>query len=216
LNQAEFTGVFCARPQNFAWFLGAGSSRTAGLPTATDILWDIKRRYYCREENQELSRQDVQIPAVRERIQSFMDSRGFPPEGSPDEYPSYFERIFGQDKQRQRRYLKAILSEEHVTLSVGNRVLGALLATSSRVPGSHVGGKVAGSNPAAVLQMPRWCGVAAASFDSPMAKVSRAGMRSASRGRAAAQKGPPKGGLLLCMTRPITAQFAQCFRIATS
>jgi len=129
LNQGEFTGVFCARPQNFAWFLGAGASRAAGLPTATDILWDMKRRYYCREENQEITRQDVQNPAVGDRIQSFMDSRGFPPHGAPDEYSMHFERIFGEDKERQRRYLKAILAEEHVTLSVGNRVLGALLVS---------------------------------------------------------------------------------------
>jgi hypothetical protein len=129
LNQGEFTGVFCARPQNFAWFLGAGASRAAGLPTATDILWDMKRRYYCREENQEITRQDVQNPAVGDRIQSFMDSRGFPPHRAPNEYSRYFERIFGEDKEGQRRYLKAILAEEHVTLSVGNRVLGALLAS---------------------------------------------------------------------------------------
>lgn len=129
MNQGEFTGVFCARPQNFAWFLGAGASRAAGLPTATDILWDMKRRYYCREENQEITRQDVQNPAVADRIQSFMDSRGFPPHGAANEYSTYFERMFGQDKERQRRYLRAILAEEHVTLSVGNRVLGALLAS---------------------------------------------------------------------------------------
>lgn len=45
MNQADFASVFCERPQNFAWFLGAGASRTAGLPAATDTLWDIGRRY---------------------------------------------------------------------------------------------------------------------------------------------------------------------------
>jgi len=129
LNQGEFTGVFCARPQNFAWFLGAGASRAAGLPTATDILWDMKRRYYCQQENQEITRHDVQNPTVRERIQSYFDSRGFPPHGAANEYSDYFEKIFRDDKERQRRYVKAILAEEQVTLSVGNRVLGALLAS---------------------------------------------------------------------------------------
>src|ERR1035441_3585246 len=50
MDQGEFTSRFCTRPQNFAWFLGAGASATAGLPTAADILWDLKRRYYSREE----------------------------------------------------------------------------------------------------------------------------------------------------------------------
>ena len=78
MEQGEFTSIFTARPQNFAWLIGAGTSATAGLPTATDILWDLKRRYYAREENQDISRQDIQNDAVRDRIQSFMDSRGFP------------------------------------------------------------------------------------------------------------------------------------------
>ena len=129
MAQGEFTGIYCARPQNFAWFLGAGSSRTAGLPTAADIIWDLKRRYYCQEENQEISRQDVQTEPVRARIQAFMDSRGFPARWDDDEYTTYFEKIFADDHERQRRYLSAILSEDNVTLSIGSRILGALLAS---------------------------------------------------------------------------------------
>jgi len=129
MDQGEFTGRFCARAQNFAWFLGAGASATAGLPTATDILWDLKRRYYCQEENQDISEQDLQNEAVRTKIQTFMESRGFPVLWADDEYPAYFEKIFGGDKDRQRKYLKDILSEERATLSVGNRVLGAMIAS---------------------------------------------------------------------------------------
>ncbi len=128
MDQGEFTGRYCARPENFAWFLGAGASRAAGLMTASDIIWDLKKRYYCREENQELDRHDIQNQAVRERIQSFMASRGFPAEGADVEYAAYFEKIFGTDKELQRKYLKATLSEDKVTLSVGNRVLAGLLS----------------------------------------------------------------------------------------
>jgi hypothetical protein len=127
MDQGQLTDIFCARPQNFAWFLGAGASRTSGLPTATDILWDLKRQYYCREENQDISRQDIQNDAVKARIQSFMDARGFPALWADDEYTAYFEKIFGEDRERQRKYLKAKLAEEGVSLSVGNRVLGALM-----------------------------------------------------------------------------------------
>lgn len=68
MNQGELTDHFIAKPQAFAWFLGAGASRMSGLPTATDIIWDLKRRFYCREENQDVSRQDMQLPAVTARI----------------------------------------------------------------------------------------------------------------------------------------------------
>src|ERR1700730_9308585 len=121
MDQEKFTSVFCARPQNFAWFLGAGASRSAGLPTATDIIWDLKRQYYCREENQEIRRQDVQNSAVRDRIQSFLEGRGFPGQWADNEYAVYFEKMFDDDKERQRKYLRRILSEDLVTLSVGNR-----------------------------------------------------------------------------------------------
>jgi hypothetical protein len=129
IDQAQLTGIFCERSQNFAWFLGAGASRTAGLPTATDIIWDLKRRYYCQQENEDVSRQDVQLEAVRSRIQSYMVSRGFPAEWASEEYSTYFEKTFGADKERQRRYLAGILAEDKATLSVGNRVLGALLSS---------------------------------------------------------------------------------------
>lgn len=130
MKQEELTSIFCEQPQSFMWFLGAGVSRTAGLPTATDVTWDMKRRYYCREENQEITRQDIQSEAVREKIQSFMDSRGFPSLWAEDEYEVYFEKIFGEDLERQRRYLSKLLSEERVSLSVGQRILGAMMAAN--------------------------------------------------------------------------------------
>ncbi len=129
MDQAELTALICERAGNFAWFLGAGSSRSAGLPTATDLLWDMKRRYYCVEENQKISRQDVQLEPVQERIQAFLESRDFPPLWDDDEYSICFKKIFGEDRERQRKYLKAKLAEDRVSLSVGHRVLGAMLSS---------------------------------------------------------------------------------------
>jgi hypothetical protein len=37
-----------------------------------------------------------------------MESHGFPELWADDEYATYFEKIFGDDKERQRRYLKGI------------------------------------------------------------------------------------------------------------
>jgi hypothetical protein len=129
MEQSEFTAIFSERPKNFAWFLGAGASRSAGVPTANDVLWDMKRRFYCQQENQEIQRQDLQSIAVKDRIQSFLESRGFPKLGEDGEYERCFELIFGSDKERQRRYIHAILDEDGMSLSVGNRVLGALIGT---------------------------------------------------------------------------------------
>lgn len=114
---------------HFSWLLGAGSSQSAGLPTAVDVMWDLKRRHYCAQENQQISSNDVQNPAVREKIAFYMQARGFLPPGDPGEYSACFELIFGTDYDRQRRYLKAILSDDRISLSIGHRVLAAMMSS---------------------------------------------------------------------------------------
>ena len=131
MKQSDLVSKFVERPQNFAWFLGAGASRSSGLKTVTDVIWDLKLRYYCKEENQDISQQDIQNYAVKARIQSFMDSRGFPAQWADEEYTTYFEKIFGEDKERQRKYIQDVFSEDNVSLSVGNRVLGALMSADA-------------------------------------------------------------------------------------
>lgn len=127
MEQSFLTSIITERSQNFAWFLGAGASRSAGLPTASDIIWEMKRQYYTAEEGEKVTRQDVQVMAVRDRIQSFVLSRGFPEEGDPSEYETYFEKIFGDNRERQRAYMVRVMNEENASLCVGHRVMGALL-----------------------------------------------------------------------------------------
>ena len=69
--------------------------------------------FLAREGNQEITRQDMQNDAVQVRIQAFMDSRGFPQLWVDEEYTTYFEKIFGTDRERQRAYLRGILSDAH-------------------------------------------------------------------------------------------------------
>jgi hypothetical protein len=116
------------------WFLGAGASRTAGMPTATDIIWDLKRRYYCLHENQDLLAHNVNNQAVRAKLQSYMDSKGFASGGSAEEYAFYFSLTFGDDLAGQQRYIAELLHPEKISLNIGHRVLAALLeAGFSRV-----------------------------------------------------------------------------------
>ncbi|PHR54819.1 MAG: SIR2 family protein [Robiginitomaculum sp.] len=129
MNQSEFTRIFCQKPESFAWFLGAGASHNANLPTADDILTDLKRRHYNSEENQTYKTKDLQNSAVREIVESFMQSQGFPERWAADEYTTYFQKIFGDNRKRQRNYIAGILSEDRVRLSIGNRVLGALMVS---------------------------------------------------------------------------------------
>ena len=81
----NFLQHYLQNAQHLMWFLGAGTSRSAGLPTATDIIWDLKLHYYCLHENQDLQSHDVNNKAVKQKIQTYMDSKGYPTSGSPEE-----------------------------------------------------------------------------------------------------------------------------------
>lgn len=109
------------------WFLGAGTSRSAGLPTATDIIWDLKRGYYCLHENQDLQSHDINNSAIKQKIQEYMDSKGHPALWSPEEYSFYFDLIFGVDDQAQQRYIHESLASDKVSLNIGHRVLAGLM-----------------------------------------------------------------------------------------
>jgi len=127
ISQGDFLRHYLQNAQHLMWFLGAGSSRSAGLPTATDIIWDLKRRYYCLHENQDLQAHDINNKAIRQKIQAYMDSKGFPRSGNTNEYPFYFELNFGRDVEAQQKYIFGTLAPGKVSLNIGHRALAAML-----------------------------------------------------------------------------------------
>ncbi|MCG8341335.1 MAG: SIR2 family protein [Chlorobiales bacterium] len=124
---SEFISHYVQNAPQFMWFLGAGTSRTAGMPTASDITWDLKRRYYCLQENQDIRSHDLNNKAVKDRIQRYLDSQGFPALWSAEEYSFYFELIFGKDYAAQQKYLVSKLSPQNISLNIGHRALAALI-----------------------------------------------------------------------------------------
>lgn len=131
MNLGEFIRNISEAPERFAWLFGAGMSQSAGLPTAVDIMWDLKRQFYTSEENQRIAPNEVQNAAVREKIDAYMLSRGFPPQGDPREYSACFEIIFKNDYERQRNYLQRMLSEERIALTIGHRIFAAMMASGA-------------------------------------------------------------------------------------
>ena len=128
IDEQEFLRHFVQHSPRLMWFLGAGSSRSSGLPTALDLIWDLKRRYYCAQENQDVQAHNIRNHAMRARIQGYLDDKGFPTEWSPEEYSFYFELVFGNDYGAQRSYIQGQMSPDKVALTIGQRVLAALLA----------------------------------------------------------------------------------------
>jgi len=128
LPETEFISHYVLNAPQLSWFLGAGTSRSAGIPAAVDITWDLKRRYYCLMENQDIRYHDLNNRVIKDRIQNYMDSQGFPPNWSAEEYSFYFELTFGKNYAAQQKYLAEKLSSQTISLNIGHRALAALLA----------------------------------------------------------------------------------------
>lgn len=94
-----------------AFFLGAGASVSSGVPSAYTCLWQWKREIVKTEEP-ELERQlgELSLPAVRRRIQRWLDTQGFyPPEDDPDEYGFYAEECYPLPDAR-RQYFQNLVA----------------------------------------------------------------------------------------------------------
>ncbi len=88
------------------WFLGAGASAAAGIPTAGDMIWEFKQKLFVsqRRAAPEIVA-DLSSAGVREYLQSHVDStNSLPQEGASSEYSALFEAVFPAEADR-RAYL---------------------------------------------------------------------------------------------------------------
>ena len=92
--------------------LGAGASISSGVPSAASCIWEWKRAIFLtRNPGLETQFAESPLPAVRAKIQRWLDDRGtYPRNETPEEYSVYIEecypiaddrRVFFQEKIRQ-------------------------------------------------------------------------------------------------------------------
>lgn len=90
--------------RNFDFFLGAGASIQAGIPTGQDLIWVFKREIYCSETG--TSREyfkDLQSNASRTMLQEHFDTCwDYPYRNDPSEYSFYFEKCYTSEDARKR------------------------------------------------------------------------------------------------------------------
>jgi hypothetical protein len=74
LDTPAFLRLFQLRGEQIMWFLGAGASRSAGIKTAGDMIWDFKQRLYRSQKKLPPSAiTDIGEPAVRRKLQAHFD-----------------------------------------------------------------------------------------------------------------------------------------------
>ncbi|MBW7942043.1 MAG: SIR2 family protein [Candidatus Kuenenia stuttgartiensis] len=109
-----------------AWFFGAGSSVSAGVPSAYDLTWDFKRRIYSAEQSYPLHLfRNLTDSGIRQQIQNYFDAQGLCPSfDSSEEYSYYFERAFASARDRSD-YIAHQTSG--MQLTYGHKVMGILM-----------------------------------------------------------------------------------------
>lgn len=126
MGEAEFARLIALRRGQVAWFLGAGASASAGVPTAAHMIADFKASLYASA--QQLTRREIDTddPLWLDRINRYFDgANGFPALGDPREYEVAFSAMYQLADDRRRCIADAV---ERGSPSYGQRVLGALLA----------------------------------------------------------------------------------------
>lgn len=111
LDMPAFLRLFQLRSSQIMWFLGAGASRSAGIKTAGDMIWDFKQRLYRSQMKLPPSAiTDIGEPAVQRKLQAHFNALGeFPRAGSEAEYSAYFEATYHSPKDR-RAYLDELIA----------------------------------------------------------------------------------------------------------
>ena len=116
-----------ASARNVAWFLGAGTSAAAGIPTGYDMILDFKTRLFCSATRTPRREIDPIDPLWNQRITSYFDNdHGLPANGAPEEYAVAFEAVFPKVDER-RRYIEELVRRGQPTF--GHRLLAAMIAS---------------------------------------------------------------------------------------
>lgn len=125
----EFIKHYTLHSNAYMWFIGAGVSRSASIPTASDIIREIKVYLYCLETGDSIDSFRIFTDAVLDKINGFFSMKpDYPSLYSDEEYSFYLEKYFGSDREAQQKYF----NEKVITdvLSIGHKILAALMASA--------------------------------------------------------------------------------------
>ena len=116
-------------PCDFMWLLGAGTSITSGIKSATQCVWAWKRELFLTAHPSVPPSlfADTTDPAVQHRIQHWISSISDTPAlGDLAEYPYFIERCYPRAEDR-RRSLEGVVRAGRP--GPGYRLLGRMIAT---------------------------------------------------------------------------------------
>lgn len=105
----EFDAFLRSFEQNtdgsFSFLLGAGASITSGIQSATDCLWDWKKKIYVSKNPSDETFLDIHVDSCKQIIQSWIDSqRRYPSLGAINEYEFFAEATYPMEHDRTKYF----------------------------------------------------------------------------------------------------------------
>src|SRR4051812_1950766 len=100
---STFARAFAVNGPHIGWLFGAGTSASAGVPTAGQLLDEFKAALYASACNLDRSRVAMADPLIADRVHHFFDgANGLPPAGAPEEYAVAFEMAYPDPAVRRQ------------------------------------------------------------------------------------------------------------------
>lgn len=116
----------CLRDRHYAFFFGAGTSITSGIPSAWECIWQWKLSLFLTQNSHINSKLlgPCTLPHVQKIVQKWLDDqKSYPPINSDFEYGRYAEKCFPQAPDRQQ-WFKGLVSKSNP--HIGYKLLGLL------------------------------------------------------------------------------------------
>lgn len=126
ISSRQFAERFALKPERFAWFLGAGTSATAGIPTGYQMIQEFRAKLFAQNSGVSQREIDIADPIWQQRVDTYLAAHtDLPAPGDPSEYSRAFETMYPSPDDR-RLYIANQVAKG--SPSIGHRALGAFLS----------------------------------------------------------------------------------------
>ncbi|DAA98943.1 TPA: hypothetical protein CPT88_00800 [Candidatus Gastranaerophilales bacterium HUM_8] len=125
MDYKEFLNLYKNKYQFFMWFLGAGVSVSAGIPSASNLIMQFKINIFCKNTgaNPKLFH-DLSNSTTRQILEDYFVSNNILPIEVSNDYAYYFEKAYPTEELRRQVIENAVKGRQP---SFGQRVIASLM-----------------------------------------------------------------------------------------
>lgn len=125
MNYIEFLNTFKEKNKYLMWFLGAGASVSAGVPTATNLITQFKINIFCKNTG-ETPRlfNDLSNYTTRQNLENYFLVNKIIPQKGDNDYAYYFELAHPSRDIRRKKIEEAVRGRKP---SYGQEILASMM-----------------------------------------------------------------------------------------